>query len=181
MLFRSVLPCVVGMVVFADPILKLIFPNAPDGAFIMQICVLATIFTAMEQTINGALQGLGKVFVPAAALTIGVLLKLILNYILVPIPTDVFPLGGAVGAVFATDVCHFVAFWIVFKVLQKTIHKKISFTKLMFKPLLASGMMALVSLCLEWKNLLYLIMLRKMVLCQENHSQWERRKAKDII
>ena len=66
------------MVVFADPILKLIFPNAPDGAFIMQICVLATIFTAMEQTINGALQGLGKIFVPAAALTIGVLLKLIL-------------------------------------------------------------------------------------------------------
>lgn len=140
-----VLPCVVGMVVFAEPILKLLFPNASDGAFIMQICVLATIFTAMEQTINGALQGLGKVFVPATALTIGVLLKLILNYILVPIPTDVFPLGGAVGAAFATDVCHFVAFWIVFKVLQKTIHKKISFVKLMFKPLLASGMMALVS------------------------------------
>lgn len=140
-----VLPCVVGMVVFADPILKLLFPNASDGAFIMQICVLATIFTAMEQTINGALQGLGKIFVPAAALTIGVLLKLILNYILVPISTDVFPLGGAVGAAFATDVCHFVAFWIVFKVLQKTIHQKISFTKLMFKPLLASGMMALVS------------------------------------
>ena len=140
-----VLPCVVGMVVFADPILKLLFPNAPQGAFIMQVCVLATIFTAMEQTINGALQGLGKIFVPAAALTIGVLLKLILNLILVPIPTDVFPLGGAVGAAFATDVCHFTAFWIVFTVLKKTIRMKTSFLRLIAKPLIASGMMAVVS------------------------------------
>ena len=140
-----VLPCVVGMVVFADPILKLLFPNASEGAFIMQICVLATIFTAMEQTINGALQGLGKVFVPATALTIGVLLKLILNYILVPIPTDVFPLGGAVGAAFATDVCHIVAFSIVFTVLKRTVDLKFSFTKMVIKPLVACAMMAVVS------------------------------------
>jgi len=140
-----VLPCVVGMVVFADPILKLLFPNASDGAFIMQICVLATIFTAMEQTINGALQGLGKVFVPAIALSIGVLLKLILNYILVPIPTDVFPLGGAVGAAFATDVCHITAFCIVFTVLKRTVDLKFSFTKMVLKPLIACGMMAIVS------------------------------------
>lgn len=140
-----VLPCVVGMVVFADPILKLIFPNAPQGAFIMQICVLATIFTAMEQTINGALQGLGKIFVPAAALTIGVLLKLILNLILVPIPTDVFPLGGVVGAAFATDICHLTAFCIVFSVLKRTIKMKTSFFKLIAKPLIASLMMAVVS------------------------------------
>ncbi len=140
-----VLPCVVGMVVFADPILKLIFPNAPDGAFIMQICVLATIFTAMEQTINGALQGLGKIFVPAAALTIGVLLKLILNLILVPIPREVFPLGGVVGAAFATDICHLTAFCIVFTILKKSVNLKMSFSKMMIKPLLASGMMAIVS------------------------------------
>ncbi|MBR4261064.1 MAG: polysaccharide biosynthesis protein [Clostridia bacterium] len=140
-----VLPCVVGMVVFADPILKLIFPNAPDGAFIMQICVLATIFTAMEQTINGALQGLGKIFVPAAALTIGVLLKLILNLILVPIPTEVFPLGGVVGAAFATDICHLTAFCIVFTVLKRTVRLKTSFTTMIIKPIIASAMMAVVS------------------------------------
>ena len=140
-----VLPCVVGMVVFADPILKLLFPRASSGAFIMQVCVLATIFTAMEQTINGALQGLGKIFVPAIALTIGVTLKLILNLILVPIPTEVFPLGGVVGAAFATDVCHFTAFWIVFTVLKRTIKMKTSFARLMAKPLIASGMMAIVS------------------------------------
>lgn len=140
-----VLPCVVGMVIFAEPILKLLFPNASSGAFIMQICVLATIFTAMEQTINGALQGLGKVFVPAAALTIGVIVKLILNLILVPIPTDVFPLGGAVGAAFATDMCHLIAFSIVFTVLRKSVDLKLSFSKMVIKPLIACLMMGIVS------------------------------------
>lgn len=140
-----VLPCVVGMVVFAEPILKLLFPNASSGAWIMQVCVLATIFTAMEQTINGALQGLGKVMVPAAALTIGVLCKLILNLILVPIPTDVCPLGGAAGAAFATDVCHIIAFSIVFTVLRKTVDLKLNFSKMVIKPIIASAMMAIVS------------------------------------
>lgn len=140
-----VLPCVVGMVIFAEPILKLLFPNASSGAFIMQICVLATIFTAMEQTINGALQGLGKVFVPAIALTVGVAVKFILNLILVPIPTDVFPLGGAVGAAFATDMCHLIAFLIVFSVLRKTVDLKLSFSKMVIKPLIACLMMGIVS------------------------------------
>lgn len=140
-----VLPCVVGMVIFAEPILKLLFPNASSGAFIMQICVLATIFTAMEQTINGALQGLGKVFVPAAALTIGVLVKLILNLILVPISTDVFPLGGAVGAAFATDMCHVIAFLIVFSVLRKTVDLKLNFSKMVIKPLIACFIMGVTS------------------------------------
>lgn len=140
-----VLPCVVGMVVFAEPILKLLYPNASSGAWIMQVCVIATIFTAMEQTINGALQGLGKVMVPAAALTIGVLCKLILNLILVPISTEVCPLGGAAGAAFATDVCHIVAFCIVFEVLRRTVNLKLKFSKMVVKPIIASAMMAVVS------------------------------------
>lgn len=140
-----VLPCVIGMMVFADPILNLVFPNAPEGAFILQVCVIATIFTAMEQTINGALQGLGKIFVPAIALTIGVTLKFILNNVLVPISPDVFFLGGTAGAAFATDVCHFVAFWISFIVLKRTVNLKLNFMKTWIKPLLAAVVMSVVS------------------------------------
>ena len=137
-----VLPCVVGMVIFADPILHLIVPNAPDGAWVFQVCVIATIFTAMEQTINGALQGLGKVFVPAIALTIGVLLKCVLNVILIP---NTHLLGGAAGAAFATDVCHITAFLIVFMVLRRTVDLKLSFSKMVVKPLLAALCMGVVS------------------------------------
>lgn len=140
-----VLPCVVGMIIFAEPILKLLFPNASSGTTIMQVYAIATLFMAMDQTINGALQGLGKIFVPAIALTIGVIVKLILNIILVPISPEVFPLGGAAGAAFATDVCHIIAFLIVFTVLRKNVKLNLSFSKVVIKPLIACLMMGIVS------------------------------------
>lgn len=80
------LPCTVGMFIFAGPILNLIFPNANEGELILQISTLTIIFTVLAQTVNGALQGIGKVMVPATAFGIGVAIKFILNLILVPIP-----------------------------------------------------------------------------------------------
>ena len=132
------LPCMIGMIIFAQPILNLLFPNAPEGAFILQVSSLAIIFTVLEQTVNGALHGLGKILVPATALSIGVILKLILNLVLVPIPAI-----GAAGAAFATVVCHAVAFLIGFTVLRKNMKLGLSFSKFIVKPLLASGMMSI--------------------------------------
>ena len=46
------LPCTVGMFIFAQPILNLLFPNANDGALILQISALTIIFTILDQTIK---------------------------------------------------------------------------------------------------------------------------------
>ena len=62
------LPCTVGMCVFAGPILNLLFPNASAGATVLQISSLTIIFTILDQTINGALQGYGKLAIPAISL-----------------------------------------------------------------------------------------------------------------
>ena len=62
------LPCTVGMCVFAGPILNLLFPNASSGATVLQISSLTIIFTILDQTINGALQGYGKLLIPAISL-----------------------------------------------------------------------------------------------------------------
>lgn len=64
------LPCTVGMIVFAGPILRLLYPNASDGAVILQISALTIIFTILDQTINGALQGYGLLRIPAISLGI---------------------------------------------------------------------------------------------------------------
>ena len=61
------LPCTVGMFIFAGPILSLLFPNASAGEAILQISSLTIIFTILDQTINGALQGYGKLMVPTVA------------------------------------------------------------------------------------------------------------------
>ena len=134
------LPCAVGMCLYAQPILNLLFPNATKGAGILQISSFAMLFTILDQTINGALQGFGKVRVPAIALGCGVFVKLIFNLILIRIPfINVY--GAAIGSV----ACHLVAFSIAMTVLRKSIKLDLGFNKFIKKPVLATGIMGICS------------------------------------
>lgn len=134
------LACTAGMFVFAEPILKLLFPAQPAGAVLLQVSSLAIIFTVLAQTINGALQGLGKVMVPAIAFSVGVVLKLILNIVLVQIPSI-----GVNGAAIGTIACNMVACIIGFSVLKKSMDIKFKFSKYVIKPLIATIIMSVCS------------------------------------
>ena len=134
------LPCTFGMIVFAQPILNLLFPNASDGGFLLQIFSLTIIFAVLMQTTNGALQGLGKIMVPAITSFIGVMLKLILNLILVP--NQKF---GVNGAAIASVVNNFFAFFLSFIVLSRTIKLNLNFKKFILKPALATSAMCVCS------------------------------------
>ncbi len=87
------LPSTVGLMFFGEPILKLLFPNQSNGVLVLQISAVSIIFIVLEQTISGTLQGLGKTIVPAIALSVGVIIKLILNLVLIPINSDIFIFG----------------------------------------------------------------------------------------
>ena len=106
----------------------------------MQISAFTIIFTILDQTINGALQGFGRVMVPATALGVGVFAKLILNLILVPIPWI-----GVNGAAIGSVVCHMVAFTIAINVLRKNIKLNLGLTKFIIKPIIATAIMAICS------------------------------------
>ena len=134
------LPCVTGLIVFAQPILDLLYPNANEGAGLLQLVSISVIFSILLQTINGALQGFGKVIIPAIALGIGVIVKLILNLVLLPIP-EINVYGAAIGSI----ACQAIAFIIVFSVLRKHIKLDLPFKKFLIKPLIATVMMAISS------------------------------------
>ena len=134
------LPCVVGMIIFAQPILNLLYPNANQGALLLQLIAVSVIFSILDQTINGALQGFGKVMVPAIALGIGCVVKLILNLILLPIP-ELNVYGAAIGSI----ECHAVAFTIVFNVLKKYVKLDLPFKKFVVKPAIATAIMGICS------------------------------------
>lgn len=134
------LPCVAGMIVFAQPILNLLYPKANQGALLLQLISVSVIFSILDQTINGALQGFGKVMVPATALGIGCLVKLVLNIILLKIPFfNIY--GAAIGSI----ACHAVAFTIVFNVLKKYVKLDLPFNKFVIKPAIATAIMAICS------------------------------------
>ncbi len=139
------LPFMVGMILFAEPILKLLFPNATSGSFIYQISCLSIIFIVLEQTICGTLHGLGKMMTPAISLGVGVIIKLILNLLLIPINPQKFILGGVAGAALATAACHMVSVIIQFCILKKEIGLRLDCKKFILKPFIAVAIMGIVS------------------------------------
>ena len=139
------MPCMIIMILFAKQILELLFPNATSGAFIYQISCLGIIFIVLEQTISGALHGLGKMLTPAIALGIGVIIKFILNMYLIPINPSDFFLGGTAGAAISTVVCHAVALTIEFKILSKNINLKLDKNKFIVKPIIACLIMGTIA------------------------------------
>ena len=127
-LFASIIiivPCAIGFICLSNQILNLIYPNAPDGANIMRLSAISMVFIALSQTINGGLYGLNKMFIPAIALAIGAVIKLVLNIILVSNP-DI----NIIGAPISSIVCQVIAFIICYKALISKIKLHISFSKI---------------------------------------------------
>ena len=79
--------------------------------------------------------------VPATALGIGVIVKYILNLILIKNPSI-----GVYGAGIASLCCNVVVFLIGITVLIKNMKLQLDLGKFMIKPILSTGMMAIVSL-----------------------------------
>ena len=134
----------IGMCLFAKPILELLFHGqvltSPESVLLLQISSFTILFTVMNQTINASLQGLGKLLLPAGALCIGVLIKLIMNLVLIRIPSiNVY--GAAIGSV----VCHLIATIIVANVLSRTIKLQTNLKEVIIKPVISVFIMALIS------------------------------------
>lgn len=150
------LPCSIGMIIFAQPILNLLFPNQVSGAFILQVSATSILFIVLEQTISGVLQGIGKPIVPAIALSIGVIVKFIINSLLIPLNPKEFLFGGTSGAAIATTICHMIASIIDIKIMKKYIKLEINKKDYIIKPILACIMMGICSIC-TYKILLSII------------------------
>ena len=129
-------PCTICMSSFSKEILHMLFPNASSGAQMLQIASWTIIFVVLTQTINGALQGLGKVNVPVIAFAIGAIVKLVFNLILIPIKEI-----GVNGAIISSIISHFVSFLICFLALKKNIDIDFKISKFLIKPIISSILM----------------------------------------
>lgn len=134
------LPCTFGMAIYARQILELLFPKASSGATLLAISAFTIIFTILAQTINGALQGLGRIRVPAIALGCGVIVKLFANLLLIPV-SGIYENGAAIGSV----LCHIVSFTIVYNVLKRTVKLDFRISKMIIKPLIVTIIMSVIS------------------------------------
>ena len=129
-------PCTAGYIALAQPILSMIYPAASDGGLIFAMVAPTVFFSALSQTMYGSLQGMGKIFTPALSVLCGGIAKLILNLVLIPIPSiNIY--GAPIGSV----VCQAVAFFVSFTVLRKNLKVKLDPVRYFIKPFIASAVM----------------------------------------
>ncbi len=145
-----IFPCAVGYITMAQPIYKLLYPNAQLGAQLLQISSIALIFIALNQTISGSLQGIGKIFVPATGLLMGCIAKFILNVVLIR-QTAINIYGAPISSI----VCQVISFSYGFTVLCRQTSVKLELKKYIIKPLAASAVMGAAALAVY--NLLMMI------------------------
>lgn len=131
------LPCTFGLFVLAQPIFNMLFPNAPEGALLLQIECWLLFFSVLSQTLTGALQGIGKLIVPGLALLAGTIIKYILNVVFIPIYGEVVP--AITSIIFSAT-----AFIICAVVLFKSLKMHMNIMDIVVKPLVASAVMGVV-------------------------------------
>ncbi len=123
--------CSIGIILFADTILKLLFPNACDGAILLRINSFSILFALLAQTINGALQGIGKSNIPVISFFIGMVCKFFSNLILINNKNI-----GINGAVIGNIICNMVVTMIGGTILLKNVRLKLDFKNLFFVKIL---------------------------------------------
>lgn len=134
-----VLPCAIGFISLAQPILSMIYPTASDGAGVFQIASISMILTALSQTMTGGLYGVNQSKIPAIAAGLGAVIKFILNMILISNPNI-----NIYGASISSFVYQVIVFIICYRVLNSHVNMHIKFKTHIIKPVISAVGMGII-------------------------------------
>ncbi|WP_418791336.1 putative polysaccharide biosynthesis protein [Phosphitispora sp. TUW77] len=130
------IPAVAGLIVLASPISNFLF-RCPEAGLPLAVLAPAALFLGLHQTTTGILQGMGKTFVPVINLALGVFVKLIINYTLVPLPQI-----GIVGAAVGTTAGFLLSSYMNYLHIRSYLGGVLDYRKILLKPVFAATIMA---------------------------------------
>ena len=140
------LPCTVGLLVLAEPIMLLLYPvqkaDAISAASALMVLSAGVVFLALVQTLTSVLQGVGKQNIPAINLLIGAGAKLVLTYTL----TGVSFLNVQ-GAAIGTIAAYIIATVLNFIAVKKYTNIKFDIAKTYIKPIISVVIMGVLAYC----------------------------------
>ncbi len=138
------LPCSVGLVVLAQPIMQLLYPMQLETVEmtgkILGILGWGVVFLSTFQISTGILQGLGKQIIPARNLALGATVKAVLTYVLVGIPAL-----NIMGAAISTVTSYMVSALLNYTSLIKYSGAKINYKDVFVKPIISVVVMGIVT------------------------------------
>ena len=142
--FVFTIPAGLGLMVLADPIMHTVYGNTQGVDISVNILVvmgIAVIVFAAATPMCSMLQAVGRVDMPLKLYTIGMIIKVISNYILVGIP-EINVQGGSIG----TLLCYTFVIIVSIYVLIKETKIVPDFKLVVIRPLIAAVICALVAL-----------------------------------
>ena len=134
-------PAGIGMAVLSEPILSLLYSRGESAAAIPITAPILTAYgfsvfiMALSTPMTNMLQAIGKPMVPLKALTVGAVAKIIINYVLVGIPSI-----NINGAVVGTIACYVIILGISLWSLIRTTGVKINIVSVAVKPLICAAL-----------------------------------------
>lgn len=130
------IPSCLGLFFLSAPILQLIFPGRAAGDVILKYLALSIPFIIIAQTSTALLQGVGKYAVPVINLLMGCIIKIVLTFLLVPIPGI-----NIYGAITGTIAGYFTAALLNMLYIRKSLNISINYYETMIRPAFASVIM----------------------------------------
>lgn len=136
------LPASFGLALLAEPINVMLYGDT-NGTEALAVQSFTIVFATLSISSAGILQGLGRVMRPARNLFIGVVVKLILNLVLVPI-------WGITGGAMSTVLAYLVAMGLNVLAVKKYTGAAIGIRQTVLKPLISVLIMSVVVIVVEW-------------------------------
>ncbi len=140
--FTVGLPCAVGMFTLARPIMQLFYPtqtaSLDNAAACLRIYTIGLVFLAVNHSLTGVLQGIGRQGIPVRNLFIGAIVKTVVTFVLTGIPS-INVRGAAVG----TAVAYLVAAGLNYVAVKKYTYVKVDVVLTVIKPVIAAAVMGI--------------------------------------
>ena len=134
------LPCSIGMIVLARPIMQLFYSSQPESIANASACLayyaVGLFFLAAVHALTGVLQGIGKQGIPVKNLFIGAVVKVAVTYFLTRMPAI-----NVKGAAIGTTCAYIVACWLNLKAVRRYSGMKLDPGLMFIRPLISSAVM----------------------------------------
>lgn len=135
--FIVTIPIAVGIFVLGEPIYATIKYGV--GGDLLSISAIIVVFMGITQIQSSILQGMGRLYAMSVFLTIGLTIKIVINYFVISIP-EVNIYGTVMGSVACYFVTAVMGQWYIKKHQQRV---RVPILRYIFKPLIASLVMGI--------------------------------------
>ncbi len=141
--FAITIPAAFGLAILSDDIYTILYGSS-QGAYLMRLGSIILIFMAIAQVEGVILQGISRFYPMIVSFTIGIIFKILANYIFVGIK-EVNIMGVLIG----NFLCYLLPVIINRRIIGKAIRTRISMIRNCIKPIMASVCMAIVIFILK--------------------------------